>query len=171
MVKQPIIPRTIEFSKNYKFNLMRRLALIIAGLPGLVLVPFAVAALISLIGPVANTAAGILTVIALTSIFPSAIAMITLLVIALTALFKKTIDPESSRPKPHLLQIWLAVFAAAMPSTAMIIIWSQLFQECVTSCSIFSDPIVTIAMIGYFVMWIALATVWVRSKRPVKTTA
>lgn len=127
--------------------------------------PFAVAGVISLIGPVANTAAGILTVIALTSIFPSAIAMITLLVIALTTLFKKTIDPESSRPKPHLLQIFLAVITAAMPATAMIIIWAQLFQECETSCSIFSDPIVTIAMIGYFAMWIALATVWIRSKQ------
>jgi hypothetical protein len=165
MAKQPLIPRTIEFSKNYKFNLMRRLALIIAGLPGLVLVPFAVAAFISLIGPVTNTAAGILTVIAVTSIFPSAIAMITLLVIALITLFKKTIDPESSRPKPHVLQIFLAVITAAMPATAMIMIWSQLFQECETSCNIFSDPIVTIALTGFFSMWIALGTVWIRSKQ------
>ena len=165
MAKQQIIPRTIEFSKNYKFSLMRRLALIIAGLPGLVLVPFAVAALISLIGPAANTAAGILTVIALTSIFPSALAMITLLVIALITLFKKTIDPESSRPKPHLLQIWLAIITAAMPATAMLTIWFNLFKPCDTGCNIFSDPIVTIAMIGYFTMWITLATVWIRSKR------
>ena len=171
MARQPVISRATEFSKNYKYNLMRRLALIIAGLPGLVLVPFALATLISLICPAANTASGILAVFAITSIFPSAIAMITLLVIALTTLFKKSIDPESSRPKPHLLQIWLAVFTAAMPATAMIAIWSQLFQECETSCNIFADPIVTITMIGYFIMWIALGAVWVRSKRPVKTTA
>lgn len=171
MANQPLIPRTVVFSKNYKFNQMRRLALIIAGLPGLVLVPFALAALISLIGPVANPVAGIFVIFAIQCIFPSAIAMIALLVIALVTLFKKPIDAESSRPKPHLLQIWLAVIAAAMPATAMIVIWSNLFKECETSCSIFDEPVVTVALVGYFVMWAALGAVWLQSKRTIKTTA
>lgn len=163
------IPSSVEFSKFYKFIRMRRLALLIAGIPGIVLTPIAIAAIIGLL-PASNFGNDIISVLAIltmSTIIPGMMAMIAFLVMAMTTAFMKPIDPDADRPKPHLLQIWLSAATAALPAIAMVTIWFNAFRpECDTGvCSIFDNPIVPINGVLYVIMWLVLATIWLRSKK------
>jgi hypothetical protein len=166
---QSKIPSTVEFSKFYKFIRMRRLALLIAGIPGIALSPFAIAAIISFLpaSNLRNETISALAIVSMSIIVPGMMAMIAFLVMAITTAFMKPIDPAADRPKPHLLQIWLAAVTAALPAVAMLTIWLNAFRpQCDTGvCSNFDDPIVPINGVLYVVMWLVLATIWLRSKR------
>lgn len=163
------IPRTVEFSKSNKFIRMRRLALLIAGIPGIVLSPMVIGAIIGLLpaSNFGNQIISVLVILTMSTIFPGMMVMIAFLVMAITAAFMKPTDPEADRPKPHLLQIWLAVVTAAMPTIALFTIWFNLFRpKCETDvCSIFDNPIVPTTGVLYVVFWLVLATIWFISKK------
>lgn len=158
------------FTKERKFTLMLRYALLIAGIPGLAFTPFFLAMLMrptNTLEPITSA----LAFLSAGSIFPGMITMITLFVFALLTLTKKTIDPESPTPKPKRNQILLAIPTAAMPVIAFVNIWLG-SQNCDTQqCgTIFDSPITQAAGVLYVLLWIPITTIWINSKRP-KTTA
>jgi hypothetical protein len=159
---------TRAFTKVNKYVQLRGFALLIAGLPGAVLLPFGLADLLTIALPtsdVLNMITTPLTFFSIASLMPAALGMFGLFMVAIATAFKKPINPESPRPKPHLLQIYLSVLAAAMPTTAFIIIQRQVFAECETNCFIFSDPAMVPLGIAYVLIWIALTTIWLRNRK------
>lgn len=161
------------WTKLYKYNQMRTFALLIAGLPGLIMLPFIVG-LISLLfpeTPARNTIGGFLAIVSLMLLWPGIMAMVGMLTVNLITLARKTVDPESTVPKTHQLQIVLAIVAAAMPAWAFLAISRSAFsEECQTNCNIFYIPEVIPMATIYLIIWIALTAIWLKTK-PSKTTA
>jgi hypothetical protein len=170
MSKQRKIPRTTEFSKLYKFIRIRRFALIIAAIPGLVITPMTIAGVVGWLTPVSNSRnelLGLLVILSLSTLIPGVMVMIALLVLALVTAFKKPIDPGTARPKPHLLQIVLAAVATLLLTLAFITIESDLYNpDCTnTVCMTLDNPMVPVYGVLYLAMWVVLGTIWLRSKR------
>ena len=105
-------------NKQAKYSEIRNFSLIIAGLPGAVLVPFFIAGLVSYLSPftteITNAIATPFMFITMAGLPTSAIAMFGLLIAALITASKKPTDPESPTPKAKRNQIVLAVIAAAI---------------------------------------------------------
>jgi hypothetical protein len=170
MSKQRKIPRTTEFSKLYKFIRLRRYALIIAAIPGLVLTPLTIAGIIGWITPVSsgrNELLGLLAILSLSTLMPGVMAMIALLVLALVTAFRKPIDPDTARPKPHLLQIFLGAVNTLPLTLAFITIEGDLYNPKCNNvfCTAIENPMVLVYGALYIVMWVVLGTIWLRSKR------
>jgi hypothetical protein len=158
------IPHTVEFNKLYKFILLRRFALFIAAIPGFVLAPMAIAAIISAFDSHANGPIGLMLMISIASLMPGAAGMIALLVLAIINAFKEPIDKDTPRPKPHLLQIFLAAITALLPAVAYLSMLSTAFN-CDPNCGSTLDFTTTTLLVAYAAMWVVLAVVWFRSKR------
>lgn len=155
-------------NKQTKYNQIRAFALLIAGLPGGVLIPFALAGLVYTFlprGQVVDLISGGLTIFSTFALMPSIFSMFGLLIVAIVTAFRKPTDPKSPTPKSQLLQICLAVVAAAMPTAALLIIWSQTFEECEANCFIFGDPAMVPLGITYVLTWLAIATIWLRNRK------
>jgi hypothetical protein len=164
------IPRTTEFSKLYKFIRLRRYALIIAAIPGLVLTPLTIAGIIGWITPVSsgrNELLGLLAILSLSTLMPGVMAMIALLVLALVTAFRKPIDPDTDRPKPHLFQIFLGAVTTLPLTLAFITIESDLYNPKCNNvfCTAIENPLVLVYGTLYIVMWVVLGTIWLRNKR------
>ena len=155
------------WSKLHKFNQMRALALVIAGIPGLVLAPFGMGALLMLLpdSTIRNTIGGLLVMVSVGLLIPSAMAMFTLLVLNVINWSRSSIDPESPTPKTQLIQIILSVIAAAMPAIAYFSMINHAFDECTEDCSAFNVPEIIPATVVYATIWLALGIIWLRTKQ------
>lgn len=149
-----------EFTKVNKYRSIRRLSLWIAAIPGLVLTPLlitlAVSALFKDLGMIFYSLAGF----SFLGLIPGAMAMFTLLVLAVIKASKKPIDPQSPTPKLPLIQIILAGITTAIPVIAFFKIWLNAFNECVTNCFIFNDLALIPLAVAYASLWLVQAIIW-----------
>jgi hypothetical protein len=165
-----------EFTKANKYRSLRKLSLWIAAIPGLVLSPFLITLAISpliqstgtvpnILGQIFNYFAGLTFI----SLVPGAIAMLTLLVLAIIKANQKPIDPKSPTPNLPLTQILIAAITAAMPAIAFLSIWLNAFKECQTNCFIFNDPIMIPLAFAYVALWLAQAIIWLGNRNKLAT--
>ena len=165
---------TPTFTKDLKFREMRTLALIIAAIPGLGLIPFGIAITASqLLEPATFLygAAVSLAFISMPIIFGGPFVMFGLLVAALAVLAKKPINPEAPAPQPQLTQIFLAILTTAFPTIAFILIWLQTGKCDPGPCgTLFESPIVQVLILAYALMWLVLGAIWLKNRKS-KTTA
>jgi hypothetical protein len=156
-------PKASEpFTKQNKFNQLKRLALVIAGIPGMVLTPLLIAMPLGLVprSNFINSFQGLLVMLTMGSLVPGILAMIALLIVATITAFQKPIDPESPSPKPQLTQISLAAAATAMPTIGLLLIWVNASKDCQVNCFIFGDPILIPLAIAYLTLWLVQAIIW-----------
>ena len=165
---------TPTFTKDLKFREMRTLALIIAAIPGLGLIPFRIAITASqLLEPATFLygAAVSLGFISMPIIFGGPFVMFGLLVAAIAVLAKKPINPEAPAPQPQLTQILLAIPTTAFPTIAFILIWLQTGTCDPGPCgTLFESPIVQVLILAYALMWLVLGAIWLKNRKS-KTTA
>jgi hypothetical protein len=170
-------------NKQAKYSEIRNFSLIIAGLPGAVLVPFFIAGLVSYLSPftieITNAIATPFMFITMAGLPTSAIAMFALLIAALITASKKPTDPESPTPKAKRNQIVLAVIAAAIATAEFIYIFINSFQVDMPCTQVDADnwvcpetdnflfplPVSYFALAGYLLTWLAIATIWIRNKK------
>jgi hypothetical protein len=159
------------WTKHHKFNQMRAVALIIAGIPGLVLVPFGIGSLTMFLPDtnIRNTIGGLLLMVSVGLLIPSSFAMFTLLILNFINWSRRTVDPEAPTPRVQTVQILLAVIAAAMPPIAYFAMLNTAFTECVTACSAFNVPEILPAAAVYVATWIALGIIWLKTRNPKPT--
>ena len=154
----------LEFTKANKYRSIRKLSLWIAAIPGIVLSPL----LIMLAGTTLFKNVGMIFWsfggITLFALLPGAMAMLTLLVLALIKASQKPVDPQSPTPKPPLIQIILAAITTAMPTIAFASIWLNAFKECQTNCFIFNHPTMVPLAIAYLALWLAQAIIWLGNR-------
>ena len=162
-----------EFNQRLKFNRIRKLSLFVAAIPGFVLTPLFLALGLYAIGfhdQLAGLILNPLTMVTFASLMPGAIIMVTLVVFAVITAFRKPTDPTTPAPKPHRIQIALAVVTSAMPVIAFVAIFLTAFDECIQNCFIFSSPVVQTAGAIYLALWITQGIIWL-SNRAKKITA
>jgi hypothetical protein len=161
---------TREFNKANKYSSLRKLALWIAAIPGIVLSPLLIgfsaapslhaagapAALVSLFYSVAG--------MSFIALMPGALTMLALLVIAILKAGQKPIDPKSPTPVILLTQIILAAITTALPALGFLKIWLTPFQVCPSNCFIFSDPIMIPLAIAYLALWLVQAIIWIGNR-------
>ena len=156
------------WTKQKKYTLMRTFALIIAAIPGAVLLPFGIGGLLQLLpkSQLRDLATGGLMIITMATLVPGALAMFALLIANFVTWSRKTEDPKSPIPKTQLTQIILAVVAASLPAAAYLIMMYEAFTECKESCFIFQSPAMLPMAIAYAVIWLALTIIWLKNKQP-----
>ena len=159
---------TTEFTKDHKYSLIRRYSLVVAAIPGLVLLPTLIGMAVYATGlpsGIKNAITGPLAIIGMFSIMPGMLAMAAFVILAIITAFQKPTNPGAPNPKTKLIQIITAAVAAAMPTIAFLDIFRNAFKECVSNCFIFNAPAVTPTGIAYASLWIFLATIWLRTKK------
>jgi hypothetical protein len=158
----------LEFTKENKYRRILNQSLWIAAIPGLVLLPFVIAGLLSLAGgyelPFVGSFITLLTILTFTTLMPGAGGMFALLVIAIITSTKKPTDPKAQTPQTLLAQIVLAALTAAMPAIAFITIFVTSFEECEDACTIVDNPIVPTAGYLYLALWVIQTVIWLRNR-------
>ena len=157
-----------EFNKTNKYRSLRKMSLWIAGIPGLVLTPmliiFALAPKSGSGNEILLAISNFIGMISFGTLIPGAFTMFTLLVLAIVKSRQKPTDPQSPTPKTPLAQIILAAITTAIPTYAFLSIWLNAFKECQTNCFIFNDPIMIPLAIGYLILWLAQAIIWLGNR-------
>jgi hypothetical protein len=157
-----------EFTKENKYRRILTQSLWLAAIPGLVLLPFVIGGLLTLLGGYSNPIIGsIINLSAMLTggtLLPGAGGMFALLVLAIITATQKPTDPDSPPPKTLLAQIVLAAITAAMPAIAFITIFLTSFEECEDSCTIVDNPIVPAAGYLYLALWVVQTTIWLRNR-------
>ena len=158
----------LEFTKENKYRRILTQSLWLAAIPGIVLLPFVIAGLLSLVGgyelPFVGSLITLLTILTGSTLIPGATGMFALLVIAIITSTNKPTDPKSPTPKTLLAQIVLTALTAAMPAIAFITIFVTSFEECEDACTIVDNPIVPTAGYLYLALWTAQAVIWLRNR-------
>jgi hypothetical protein len=158
----------LEFTKENKYRRILTQSLWLSAIPGLVLLPFVIAALIPLTGgyadPIIGSVTTLLTILTGSTLMPGAGGMFALLIIAIITATKKPTDPDSPTPKTLLAQIVLAAITAAMPTIAFITILLTSFEECEDACTIVDNPIVPTAGYLYLALWAIQTVIWFRNR-------
>ena len=158
----------LEFTKENKYRRILTQSLWLSAIPGLVLLPFVIAGLITLTGgyadPIIGSIITLLTILTGSTLLPGAGGMTALLIIAIITATQKPTDPDSPPPKTLLTQIVLAAITAAMPAIAFITIFLTSFEECEDSCTIVDNPIVPAAGYLYLALWVVQTAIWLRNR-------
>lgn len=158
----------LEFTKENKYRRILTQSLWLSAIPGLVLLPFVIAGLITLTGgyadPIIGSVITLLTILTGSTLMPGAGGMFALLIIAIITATKKPTDPDSPTPKTLLARIVLAAITTAMPTIAFITIFLTSFEECEDACTIVDNPIVPTAGFLYLALWLTQALIWLRGR-------
>ena len=152
-------------TKLIKFNQMRRFALIVAGIPGVILFPMVFSVVLSSAIPKASTLLGLLMISSIVLLMPAIAAMFIFLILAVIAIHQEPADPETPRPKPHLLQISLAAISASLLPFAFMNMQLTV-DDCNPTCSPWFDETTIICGSIYAAIWLALAVIWRKGKKP-----
>ena len=170
-------------NKQAKYSEIRKYSLIIAGLPGAILVPFLLAGFITYLSPfsieITNSIVTPLMFTTMAGLPTSALAMFGLLIVALITASKKPTDPEAPTPKPQRNQIVLAVLASATATVEFFYVLLNSFTADMPCTQIDADnyicpetdnflfplPASYFALAIYLILWLAIATIWIRNRK------